>query len=237
RIVRALALVRLEGFEGRRPHELSGGQRQRVALARAVVTAPRVLLLDEPLSALDKALRQEMQVELKRIQREVGITTMFVTHDQEEALTLSDRIGILRDGRLVQEGTPHEIYHAPRSRFAASFLGEANIFEGRPAGQGIVLADGTLLRWEAEAEGASQLAVRPENVALLAPEAAAPEGWNLLEALPVARIFAGATETWHLSRDGQILKVLLKGAEAPEMPASGPMRLAWPPGRSIPLAE
>ena len=99
----------------RRPHQLSGGQRQRVALARAIVNKPRVLLLDEPLGALDKALRVDMQIELKRIQREIGITTIFVTHDQEEALTMSDRIGIMRDGRLVQEGPPEEIYDSPKS--------------------------------------------------------------------------------------------------------------------------
>ena len=108
------------------PHQLSGGQRQRVALARAIVTNPKVLLLDEPLSALDKTLRVDMQIELKRIQREIGITTIFVTHDQEEALTLSDRIGILRDGQIVQAGAPREVYDRPNSAFAANFLGEAN---------------------------------------------------------------------------------------------------------------
>ena len=127
---RALDLVQLGKLGERRPHQLSGGQRQRVALARAIVIKPRVLLLDEPLGALDKALRVEMQIELKRIQREIGITTIFVTHDQEEALTMSDRIGILRDGRLVQEGPPEEIYDSPKSEFAATFLGDANILRG-----------------------------------------------------------------------------------------------------------
>ena len=108
-------------MEKRKPRELSGGQQQRVALARALVTRPRVLLLDEPLGALDKRLRQEMQVELKQIQREVGITTLFVTHDQEEALTLSDRIAILSEGRLVQVGPPTEVYEHPATRFAAEF--------------------------------------------------------------------------------------------------------------------
>ena len=126
----ALDLVQLGKLGERRPHQLSGGQRQRVALARAIVIKPRVLLLDEPLGALDKALRVDMQIELKRIQREIGITTIFVTHDQEEALTMSDRIGILRDGRLVQEGPPEEIYDSPKSEFAATFLGDANILRG-----------------------------------------------------------------------------------------------------------
>ncbi|TIU70917.1 MAG: ATP-binding cassette domain-containing protein, partial [Mesorhizobium sp.] len=134
-----LDLVQLSGLEKRYPAQLSGGQRQRVALARAIVTKPRVLLLDEPLGALDKALRVDMQIELKRIQREIGITTIFVTHDQEEALTMSDRIGILRDGRLVQEGPPEEIYDRPQSEFAATFLGDANIFRGAATGTGIRL--------------------------------------------------------------------------------------------------
>mgnify|MGYP003694319081 CR=1 FL=1 len=142
----ALDLVQLGKLGERRPHQLSGGQRQRVALARAIVTKPRVLLLDEPLGALDKALRVEMQIELKRIQREIGITTIFVTHDQEEALTMSDRIGILRDGRLVQEGPPEEIYDRPQSEFAATFLGDANILRGDTTGNGIRLADGTAIR-------------------------------------------------------------------------------------------
>src|SRR5258708_28682425 len=128
---RMLALVRLAGLEARRPSQLSGGQQQRVALARALVTGPRVLLLDEPLGALDKRLRQQMQIELRQIQREVGITTVFVTHDQEEALTLSDRIAIFNEGRAVQVGTPAEVYERPRTAFAAHFLGDANFFLGR----------------------------------------------------------------------------------------------------------
>ncbi|MEL6963333.1 MAG: ABC transporter ATP-binding protein, partial [Pseudomonadota bacterium] len=125
RVDAALDLVQLGGFAKRKPHQLSGGQRQRVAMARAIVTQPRVLLLDEPLSALDKALRVDMQIELKRIQREVGITTIFVTHDQEEALTLSDQIGVLKDGQLVRHGPPREVYNNPRDAFTAKFLGDA----------------------------------------------------------------------------------------------------------------
>ena len=152
RVGEALELVRLAGFDRRRPHQLSGGQKQRVALARALVTRPRVLLLDEPLSALDKALRVEMQVELKRIQRDVAITTLFVTHDQEEALTLSDRVGILNEGRLIQEGPPHEIYERPETAFAARFLGDANLLAGIARDGGIVLADGARL-WSGRPSG------------------------------------------------------------------------------------
>src|SRR5207253_1027002 len=123
----ALELVSLTGLDARRPHQLSGGQRQRVALARALVCRPQVLLLDEPLSALDAKLRQAMQLELKRLQRQLGLTFVFVTHDQEEALTMSDRIAIVNGGRIEQLGTAHEIYHHPATRFAADFVGDANL--------------------------------------------------------------------------------------------------------------
>ena len=124
----ALASVRLGGFDDRKPAQLSGGQRQRVALARATVVQPKVLLLDEPLGALDLKLREQMQVELKEIQRSLGITFIFVTHDQEEALTLSDRIAVFNNGKIEQLGTPSEIYERPRSPFVASFVGTSNIF-------------------------------------------------------------------------------------------------------------
>ena len=125
----ALAAVRLDGFADRKPSQLSGGQRQRVALARATVVQPKVLLLDEPLGALDLKLREEMQVELKELQRELGITFIFVTHDQEEALTLSDRIAVFNEGRIEQLGTPAEIYEHPESPFVAAFVGTSNIFD------------------------------------------------------------------------------------------------------------
>ncbi|MFF4791965.1 ABC transporter ATP-binding protein [Streptomyces sp. NPDC001276] len=130
---KALAEVRLEGYGGRRPAELSGGQRQRVALARALVGRPRVLLLDEPLGALDLKLREQMQVELKALQREVGITFVFVTHDQEEALTMSDRIAVFHQGRVEQVGTPAEIYERPATPFVASFVGSSNLLDGESA--------------------------------------------------------------------------------------------------------
>ena len=130
RLANALKLVSLEGFENRRPSQLSGGQQQRVALARALVNRPRLLLLDEPLSALDRRLRQQMQIELKTVQHAVGITFLFVTHDQEEALTMSDRIAVMNGGRIMQIGTPSEIYDTPASRFVAEFIGTSNILTG-----------------------------------------------------------------------------------------------------------
>ena len=127
RIEEVVALVALQGFEDRKPSQLSGGQRQRVALARAIVPRPSVLLLDEPLSALDAKLRGQMQIELKRLQKHLGMTFVFVTHDQEEALTMSDRIAVFNKGRLEQLGTATEIYHQPRTAFVADFIGEANL--------------------------------------------------------------------------------------------------------------
>jgi putative spermidine/putrescine transport system ATP-binding protein len=126
-----LTLVKLTGLENRKPRQLSGGQQQRVALARALVIKPKVLLLDEPFSALDKNLRASMQVELREIQRTLGVTTVFVTHDQSEALSLSDRVAVMSEGRIRQLGTPQEIYRAPCERFVASFVGDANVLRGR----------------------------------------------------------------------------------------------------------
>ncbi len=133
RVLEMLQLVRLPGMEKRKPSELSGGQRQRVALARALINHPKVLLLDEPLGALDLKLRQEMQLELKAIQHKVGITFIFVTHDQEEALTMSDRIAVFNMGKIVQIGSPTELYERPRTRFVAGFVGTSNILSGEPA--------------------------------------------------------------------------------------------------------
>ncbi|HCU08215.1 MAG TPA: spermidine/putrescine ABC transporter ATP-binding protein [Clostridiales bacterium] len=130
RVADMIDLVQLKGYEDRKPDELSGGQKQRVAIARALINNPKVLLLDEPLGALDLKLRKQMQVELKRLQKRLGITFVYVTHDQEEALTMSDRIAVMREGVVDQLGTPSDIYDYPRTRFVAGFIGESNLFEG-----------------------------------------------------------------------------------------------------------
>ena len=145
RVAEALALVSLEGYDRRRPNELSGGQQQRVALARALVNRPNVLLLDGPLGALDLKLRRQLQVELKRIQTEVGITFVYMTHDQEEALTMSDRIAVMHRGRVEQLGTPEELYERPATRFVADFIGSTNLLSGTvETGGGVRLESGEL---------------------------------------------------------------------------------------------
>ncbi|HEX9043565.1 MAG TPA: ABC transporter ATP-binding protein [Candidatus Limnocylindrales bacterium] len=167
RVADALRMVRLEGYEKRRPSQLSGGQRQRVALARALVNRPRVLLLDEPLGALDLKLREEMQLELKEIQREVGITFIYVTHDQEEALTMSDRLAVFSRGRIEQIGSPAEVYEHPATRFVAGFVGTSNLLAGEAA-RAIVGDDGTFT-------------VRPEKIRLTDPsETPAPDETSAL---------------------------------------------------------
>jgi ABC-type Fe3+/spermidine/putrescine transport system ATPase subunit len=238
RVGEALELVHLEGLGGRRTHQLSGGQRQRVALARAIVTKPRVLLLDEPLSALDKALRSEMQVELRRIQREVGITTIFVTHDQEEALTLSDRIGILRAGRLVRSGPPRELYHAPEDRFTASFLGEVNFFTGTPEEAGLRLAGGTLLPWPVGVgQNSTVIAVRPEEMTILPPSLPSPPGTCAISGVLGEISFSGPTAICRVTFGGKQLSVLVKNSELAAIPAAGPVKVSWPVARSMPIRE
>jgi spermidine/putrescine transport system ATP-binding protein len=185
RVSQALGMVRLQGMELRRPKQLSGGQQQRIALARALVNKPEVLLLDEPLGALDLKLRKEMQLELKTLQREVGITFIYVTHDQEEALTMSDRIAVMSRGNVLQIGKPEEIYERPADKFVADFIGETNFLDGVVqsqngsavtidlAGTGTVLVDSS--RKFSRGQAVS-VAVRPEKLHLNAPM---PEGNNL----------------------------------------------------------
>jgi spermidine/putrescine transport system ATP-binding protein len=183
RVEEAIQLVRLEGLEARRPDQLSGGQQQRVALARALVNRPKVLLLDEPLGALDLKLRQEMQLELKALQHRVGITFVFVTHDQEEALTMSDRIAVMEEGRLLQVGTPEEIYERPANRFVADFIGRTNLLEATvESADGVCLVNGARVPVSTEHPAGTKVAVclRPERAGLHAP-GTAPAGRPTLD--------------------------------------------------------
>ena len=179
KVSRMLELVGLKGFEKRDVTLLSGGQQQRVAIARALVNEPKVLLLDEPLGALDAKLRKDMQTELKKIQKEVGITFIFVTHDQEEALSMSDTIVVLNDGVIQQIGTPMDIYNEPQNRFVAEFIGESNIIEGNMIKDGLVNFDG--IDWECVDKGFKdnediEVVLRPEDMDVVEPEAGKVSG-------------------------------------------------------------
>jgi spermidine/putrescine transport system ATP-binding protein len=194
RVAEALELVQLTGREHSRPRQLSGGQMQRVALARALVNRPSVLLLDEPLGALDLKLRKQMQVELKEIQREVGITFLYVTHDQEEALAMSDRIAVMDEGVVQQFGPPEEIYETPRKTFVAGFIGVSNLLPATVEGDGIRLSTGQLCRAvipEGSEQGASvQCSVRPEKIFL---DDLIEDGMVSVEGTIVERIYLGTT--------------------------------------------
>jgi spermidine/putrescine transport system ATP-binding protein len=211
RVAEALALVELEGRERRKPRQLSGGQQQRVALARALVNRPRALLLDEPLGALDLKLRQAMQLELKRIQREVGITFVYVTHDQEEALTMSDRLVVMNAGRIEQLGSPRELYEHPATRFVANFIGTSNIITGRLerrgdawalAGMGpdqrVLVAGGGDAREGQDVE----LAVRPEKIVLRTEQDPPPPDRSALKVKVDEVVYLGTSTQYRTVTDG-----------------------------------
>jgi putative spermidine/putrescine transport system ATP-binding protein len=218
RTTEALRMVRLERYDDRKPGQLSGGQRQRVALARALVNRPSVLLLDEPLGALDLKLRQEMQIELKGIQQEVGITFIYVTHDQEEALAMSDRMAIFDGGLIEQVGSPAEVYESPATAFVAGFVGSSNLLSGEVAAA-IVGRDGTFT-------------VRPEKIHLEAPQAVVPSG--SVSALGHVRdvVYLGSDTKYHVALDaGGELAVIKQNVATSSMEALAlkgtAVRLVW----------
>ncbi|MHA7967988.1 ABC transporter ATP-binding protein [Rhizobium sp. CAU 1783] len=203
----ALELVKLPGYGARKPGQLSGGQRQRVALARALVNKPKVLLLDEPLGALDLKLREQMQEELKTLQRSLGITFIFVTHDQGEALSMADRVAVFNDGKIVQAGTPEEIYNRPKTRFVADFVGSSN-----------VVAPADMKKLGGEAKWAS---LRPEAIRLVS------EGG--IPAIVRSKSFLGAATRLHVSADNIGLSVMVPAGQP--VPAVGDtVHLLWQPG-------
>ena len=205
-----LELVQMSGYESRKPDELSGGQKQRVAIARALINQPRVLLLDEPLGALDMKLRRQMQIELKRLQKKLGITFVYVTHDQEEAMTMSDRIAVMSDGLILQIDNPVEIYEKPKSRFVADFIGESNIFDGKikTMEDGILHAEckqGDCLLYGKgfEAEEEIYISVRPEYLMLSKEK---QEGFSL-KAKIIDYVFMGTlVKAILLTEDGKEIK-------------------------------
>jgi ABC-type Fe3+/spermidine/putrescine transport system ATPase subunit len=228
RVRQALALVRLEAFADRPVDRLSGGQQQRVALARALVMRPRVLLLDEPLSALDLKLRQAMQEELRRIHAVIGGTFVVVTHDQNEAFHLADRIVVMHDGRIEQEGSPEDVYRAPRSLFAAGFVGEMNVLHGRrAAGRIEIEAGGTLVA--DGADGPVTIMVRPEALRFAVAEA--DGGRPLLEGRVVDAIFVGSGMKYVLETPAGTRVRLLAAAEAERRAVGSTARVTWDPDR------
>jgi putative spermidine/putrescine transport system ATP-binding protein len=211
-----LDLVKLAGMRDRRPAQLSGGQRQRVALARALINRPRVLLLDEPLGALDLKLREQMQVELKALQRQVGITFIYVTHDQGEALSMSDRLAVFNHGRIEQIGAPARIYEHPATAFVASFVGVSNVCDGELA-----------LRLSGAAEPFS---IRPEKIRIQAGESALPEGWASVAGTVESVVYLGAVTRYlvDLQGGGQLTIVQQNADDRAAGPTAGrPVRLAW----------
>ena len=216
RVGEALDLVRLSEFGGRRPHQLSGGQQQRVALARALVLRPRVLLLDEPLGALDAKLRRALQFELKELHREVGITFVYVTHDQEEALTMSDRLAVMRDGTIEQVGPPQEVYDSPTSTYVADFLGLANLLPGMVRTDGGVEVLGRhLAAPSTDIVGACTVFARPERLVLVDPAAGSVTG-------RVADVvFVGSSTHVRVSVAGEEIEVVLSNDGTSWVPTPG----------------
>ena len=220
RVKEVLRVVRLEEYGSRKPGQLSGGQRQRVALARAIVNTPRALLLDEPLGALDLKLRQELQIELKELQQELGMTFIYVTHDQEEALTMSDRIAVFNEGKIVQIGKPAEVYEHPASEFIAGFVGVSNVIE----------RDGR------------RVTVRPEKIRVLEDGAQPDEGARVEEGIVRDVQYVGPVTRYRVSLDrGGELQVLTQNLEetSTEVLASGGrrVRLAWRPEQESVIVE
>ncbi|MFM8791504.1 MAG: ABC transporter ATP-binding protein [Solirubrobacterales bacterium] len=212
----ALSMVRLEGYGERRPSELSGGQKQRVALARAIVNDPRVLLLDEPLGALDLKLREQMQVELKRIQGEVGITFIYVTHDQDEALSMSDRIAIFNEGRIEQIGSPSEVYETPATEFVAGFVGTSNILQrdGRP------------------------VTIRPEKIRIL--DGDSPREGEVAAAGTVETVsYVGMATRYRVALEGgETLQVVRQNVSSGVSDGIGPgsvVQIGWDPANEVPI--
>ncbi|NNM75268.1 ABC transporter ATP-binding protein [Enterovirga aerilata] len=242
RVRRMLDLVRLGSFEDRSIHQLSGGQQQRIALARSLVTDPAILLLDEPLGALDKNLRERMQFELREIQKRLGITSILVTHDQEEALTMSDRVAVMAEGEIVQIGTPTEVYDRPRTQFVSEFLGTANIFSGVVTGEAqpgewtLKLDAGGGEGRVASESGLSagrrvRIAVRPERLRIGSPEP------RSLPAKVRDVVFRGSYYAYELGIEGQSEPIFVYTQSRQEVPPDGSVGLTWPANSAILLQD
>ena len=239
-----LEKVHLPGYEKRRTHELSGGQQQRIALARALVNEPNVLLLDEPLGALDLKLRKRLQVELKRIQMDVGITFVYVTHDQEEALTMSDRIAVMHHGRIEQVGAPEDLYDRPATSFVADFIGTTNLVGGAVE---TVAADGAIVRLDSgdrcviapdgRREGqAVQLSIRPEAIGIARANGSAPDPRSVRAQVEQVA-YLGATVQYHIRTEGGLALSVLAGKAGPRFESGDSVALTWAPTDALVLGD
>jgi spermidine/putrescine transport system ATP-binding protein len=234
RVGEALDLVQMGGYAKRKPAQLSGGQQQRVALARALILRPRVLLLDEPLGALDAKLRKRLQLELRAVQREVGITFVYVTHDQEEALTMSDQIAVLAEGRVEQVGPPQEIYSSPATTFVAGFLGAANIFDADviEVSESSAVCTALDIRLGAAVDdsaspGPAAIVIRPERIRLQSPEAPVSLGHNVIAGIVSEVVYLGACTQVHVDVGGPTALIV----EVPN--SSGPQSVPHQPGAVV----
>lgn len=246
RVNEILELVALTSFAKRKPGQLSGGQAQRVALARALVNKPKLLLLDEPLGALDLKLRKQMQFELKRIQSEVGITFLFVTHDQEEAMSMSDRLAVMSQGRIEQVGTPAEVYDHPETEFVASFLGASNLIPGILVERGeavsaIRLEDGEVVKVSTNslknvAGEKVKIGVRPEKFHIIQTGETEPSGWNVIEADVGASVYLGVSRQYMMeSQSKRSLSVYAQnaGQHNADIAEGETVRLSWNPAHTF----
>jgi putative spermidine/putrescine transport system ATP-binding protein len=236
---RTLTLVGLSDKADQLPRQLSGGQQQRVALARALVYEPKLLLLDEPLSALDKSLREQMQIELRRVHRQVGITTLYVTHDQTEAITLSDRIVVFNGGRIEQIGAPLDVYARPASRFAAAFVGDSNILDGRigDAPVELIIADGIRIQaphpLAADSTGRASLLVRPEHIQVGGPPDGSQANALTVRVTSVLNVGSGMVIITEYAGGELRIRSPLSSAAMPHEGASLPVW--WAPENSWPI--
>src|SRR5688572_2913693 len=248
RVADTMRLVDLTGFEKRKPPQMSGGQQQRVALARALVNHPQVLLLDEPLGALDMKLRKQMQLYLKRIQQEVGITFIYVTHDQEEAMTMSDRLAVMRSGRIEQLGAPEDVYENPATEFVAGFLGSANMLEGElDAGSNgvatVALRDGGSVRLPSsrvpsDLQGTVKVGVRPEKLTISRGDGDASGGMNQLSGRVTMSTYIGVSHQYKIeSIGGTIMTAYVQNLGHDEAPRQGEtVTVSWKPEHTFAVA-
>jgi len=240
-VAKSLATVQLEGFEDRRVDQLSGGQKQRVALARAIVFEPKIILMDEPLSALDKQLREHMQIELRDLHERLNATTVYVTHDQREALTLSDQIAVLNHGRIMQLGTPTELYEDPQNRFVADFVGETSMLEVTKTGDKTVQLGGTEFQTRSVVpdDEPLYLAIRTEKLLVLDPGSAA--AGNVIDGRVTHAVYQGESMRLFVRIDDQTevsVRRLCQGGETLAMPRAGEnVRLHLPPESTVVVAD